>query len=304
MKALKSVLLFLALLSSVIVHSRDIVVLTSLETPDRQPFWRSRSYEISRTIEKRMRRHLKGHSDNIIFKHNASAADLKRYLTASTTSALFWVSHAVNQDEDAIGVGRSSMVLDVFGNDVSSIFQKIHPNVQFVSLVGCQGLPILNRYRELGAYESNRDLTIHGFRRNVSLRKGLRQAAAAARNRLGRPRQAPTSLITSHTQTRTIYVESHHDDDYVGVLMVGEHYLGLLRPNQGLQEFNLNTSLIKNQKAKLTINWLTLRELDELHWPGALDVMTSEMGESQRYFSDWNGLIYGGRRNLYYLFWP
>lgn len=299
------VFLFLILGPQVFASERQIVVLTSLETPDRQPFWRSKNYEISRSIERRFRSKLKNLEYKIVFEHNANAVVLESYLTSPQTLALFWVSHAVDAGGGPVGLEYSQSIFDVFGNNVADLFKRIHPNMRWLSIIGCKGRPILERYHLQGFYDLNSGLVLQSFDRNISLRRGINQATAQALDHLENMTSigsfSGTNLMPTLDSPYQISIIPHLNDDFAGALFIGDYYLGLLRANEAVTHFAVPESLVRREKAKLTVRWLVLNELEEITWPADLYIETSGSRGPQRFFADWNGLIYGGQQNLYYL---
>lgn len=156
-------------------YAADIIILTSIQNPKVNPFWRSSDYEISKDIEKQFRAHFKGSGYTLVFKHQASALVLQDYLTSPDTLALFWVSHA----RQRVGITKE-VVSDFYGNNISSVFQKLHSNIEFLGLVGCSAKSILAEYSKKGFYNKNSKLLTHSFSKSVRLNKAIRESVKAS----------------------------------------------------------------------------------------------------------------------------
>ena len=68
---------------------REIVILTSIRTSEKQPFWRSKNYQVSKDSEKQFKRYFKDSGYKLVFKHQVSRETLEHHLQSPKTIALF-----------------------------------------------------------------------------------------------------------------------------------------------------------------------------------------------------------------------
>jgi hypothetical protein len=106
---------------------------------------------------------------------------------------IFWVSHAgSDSNPEDEGARWDDVVLDIYGNDVKEVFQRVHPNIRWLSVIGCNAQPIFDAYRKHGYYSSR--LTIQSFNSKVDAIRGLTFALNESATVLGDPMQSWTYL--------------------------------------------------------------------------------------------------------------
>lgn len=117
------------------------------------------------------------HDHNLIYINNADQYSLHRYLNDPETMALFWISHGgfikINH-RSGQAIGSSAILYDYNKDNVSKVFQRIHPNIKFISIVGCNSSQILD-----GIIQSRSDLSSYIPAKKVvatwALRKAIRR---------------------------------------------------------------------------------------------------------------------------------
>jgi hypothetical protein len=108
----------------------------------------------------------------------ATQAELHRELTNPQNEAVFWISHANSSTEDA-GLQSSSVILDVEGNNVKDLFQKVHPDIKFLGVLGCRTAPILDAFRAKGYYSDNNETVFYAREKKINGMKEIRRAIEA-----------------------------------------------------------------------------------------------------------------------------
>lgn len=117
--------------------AKNIVLLTSLPTKDKS---------IERDIYSRFLRHTSDfyrQGFKIYIIHRADAQKLYSVLNNPNTHAVFWLSHGGANGQSAGGMQASAVLLDYNGDNVAKVFQKIHPNIKFVGIMGCNSSIIM-----------------------------------------------------------------------------------------------------------------------------------------------------------------
>lgn len=208
------------------------------------------------------------------------------------------------------------------GNNVKNIFQKINPNVKFLSIVGCSAKSILEDFKHRGYfYES---LTIHSFDKKISLNAGIDQSLKAAAKVIDADprsfRDASDSLTDINSFRNTIIAKEESDDqiinevedegarisiintnpDFSAELTVDDQFIGLLKKGHDPQEFIIPKNLI-TKKTKLKVNF-DISYLKKLNSLATLEVESSEQFARIDYLKDKHGLPYGLGTNFYYFY--
>jgi hypothetical protein len=131
------------------VSARQIVLLTSLPLKDHQEALKAERFFLRETKDF-------AHEYVIKVQHQADQETLFYYLNHPETHALFWLSHgAFRPSRSNTGVRATPMLLDHQGDNVASVFRRIHPDVRFVGVIGCNTAQILDQHiqaRELLDY--------------------------------------------------------------------------------------------------------------------------------------------------------
>jgi hypothetical protein len=318
--------LFLAILFTIFslqghALEREIVVLTSIETPKLKPFWRSNNYEISKDIEKQFKKAFDKSGYKLVIKHNSSRENLAFYLQSSKTLALFWVSHAA--DEASVGgLDFSSIIQDINGNNVKNIFQKINPNVKFLSLIGCNAKNILEDFKNSGFYHS--DLIIKSFDKKIRLNAGINEALEASamlldedpnsfrKNKHDEDRSAfyreaitgkselfDTEILPPKMETGMAVTIHNTNPEYSAELSVDGIFIGILKKDSSPQTLIIPPRLI-GKKIKLKVDY-DKASLETSKYLQPLDIQFDNSSFSFTYLKDKEGNPYGRGTNFYYL---
>lgn len=319
------IFIFSILLSmSAFASTREIVILTSIQTPKTLPFWKSKTYEISKDIEEQYQKAFVGSGYDLVFHHNSDRETLEFYLQSPKTLALFWVSHAASEARVS-GLNLASIIQDVNGNNVKNVFQKINPNVKFLSVVGCSAGSILEEFKARGFYHS--DLTIHSFDKKISLNNGILQSLKAASKVIDHDPSSfrnPLDALKNNCNNKNCYRDSiiakdeNETDDiptpsvegisvtitntnpkYSAELSVNDQFIGVLKKGNDSQEFIIPQKLVV-KKLKLKVNFDVLAlEKEETMEP--LEIAGSDRYLSLEFLKDKAGRPYGKATNFYYL---
>lgn len=121
---------------------KTIVLLTSLT---------HKKINIEAKLEKIFKRKLKNYPFDLKVIHRADQQILSRELTQKENDAVFWVSHGAfigpKRMKQSAGVSPVSMILDYNRDNVAPVFQKVHPAIQFLGIIGCNSKQILETYK-------------------------------------------------------------------------------------------------------------------------------------------------------------
>ena len=184
--------IFLLMISK-LSHAGNIVVLSALDLSDKKLAKISRyTYE-----------YYQHRTNDIIIHHRASAVDLGHYLRSESTEKLFWVSHSANSKEIESGVQTEDIILDFYGNNVKDLFTNIHPNINFLAIVGCKAKSIIEGFEQAAHYSSHRYLDIYSFHKRTKLYGGFKKAMKVS---LGPNNQKGLLKIRNTTQVPVIKI--------------------------------------------------------------------------------------------------
>jgi hypothetical protein len=148
-----------------------VVLLTSVQTP--KSLWHSSSWSLPATLESDFRKAFGSSGYVIEVKHDATAYDLAQELESPENIAVFWVSHAASTSGQSSALGLDNLIADEDGIDVSGVFQKVHPNLRWLGVVGCKAKPILDQYTQDGDYAGDPNLHIHSYSTVIDAEHGL-----------------------------------------------------------------------------------------------------------------------------------
>jgi hypothetical protein len=157
-------ILFVLLLVSQTLWARNIVLLSSL--PENQ-------VKIEKKVDSIMMKEFgSDETYDIVIKHRADQEDLFNSLNDSQTHAVFWLSHGgYTKVGNSKGVAATPMLLDFQKDNVAKTFQKIHPHVKFVGVIGCNSKQILG-----DTIEARSDLDYYIPKRKVVAQLALKKA--------------------------------------------------------------------------------------------------------------------------------
>jgi hypothetical protein len=328
----KILILFATLIYSIslLAIEREIVVLTSIQTPKNQPFWRSKKYQISQDIQKQFEKFFDGSGYNIIFKHQATMDTLEKALTSPRSLAVFWVSHSA-KSRNLHGINFASTIQDYYGNNVKLLFQKVNPNLKFLAIAGCESKKVIEQYKKRGFYSPN--LKIYSAESKIRLSQAVEQSINAAAQILD---QSPKEFnqisdileenctnefgeaISCFRQTIRGKEELNHlrhpvkrslihgldvmienTNQALAILKVKDTYIGLLKDNSSIQKFTIPSSLIHGKRIKLEVIYdkkENKNSKEELN----LQVNSNKVKRITS-LKNRHGQMFGGNHNFYYL---
>jgi len=145
---------------------KNIVVLTSLPLSQ---------IKVTGDLNQIIRKKLSTFSDyNLILKNQADQDDLYQALNDPDTLALFWLSHGAFKTigNSSSPIKASSLLLDYNNDNVAEVFNKIHPNIQFIGIIGCNSAQILDEHislrPSLGSYiPTKKVIATFGMRKSI-----------------------------------------------------------------------------------------------------------------------------------------
>lgn len=108
----------------------------------------------------------------LVVIQEATQEDLYRETRNPENRAIFWVSHA-NSFNGGGGLEREDLITDREGHNVKDFFQRVHPNLNLLAVLGCKALPILKK----NEYQKN--LTLVSFDEKVSSKRAIAKSLSA-----------------------------------------------------------------------------------------------------------------------------
>ncbi|MBT4791353.1 MAG: hypothetical protein HON90_07265 [Halobacteriovoraceae bacterium] len=309
---------------------REVVIMTSVSQPKQLPFWMSKNYNLSQDIENRFDSLLKSSGYKVVYIHNANAETLSRYLESPSTLALFWISHASKAVKISDFFSLSSTITDISGNNLRDVFQKVNPNLKFLSILGCEAKSIINQFKKQKKYHPS--FIIHSFEKKVSLFSAINQAIIASASVLDQsPKQmSQGSLCLAGRQKRgcrrnkiigkeelfeleeteviksmvninhsNLIIIKNTNPEYAAILTVNKEFIGVLKKGAEDQHFSLPNNLA-HKKLKLKIKYeKSILTKAEPNMPLTIEGISHDYNVS--YLQDKDGNVNGQHANYYYL---
>lgn len=209
-------LLLLTISAHVFASKPNVVLLSSLKTP--KIWYHSDSWKIEESLHKIFKNRFKSSDYNLVMKMDVDQIVLKEELQNPNNIAIFWVSHAKDNQQISNGISSNAAIVDIHGNDVKDLFKNIHPNIRFLGMVGCNARSLMNGYIEEGYYKNSTNLKIYSFDKKVDARSGLRKAIRKSAPQLGelkrrRPsHRSRTSPFYARVQSTQEILDSFESD--------------------------------------------------------------------------------------------
>jgi hypothetical protein len=170
------ILVFLISLTFAAHGASKLAVLISVENPDHRPFFRSKDWSLSKELRDYFGKKMGSIPFEIVFFERANQEILHRELSNPSNIALFWISHATSFASSDSGLSFSDTIIDSEGHNVRDIFQHIHPNLKYLSVLGCKAGPILNKLKADGFLNYNSDLFIYAKDKNIYAKNEIRNS--------------------------------------------------------------------------------------------------------------------------------
>lgn len=162
-----------------------IAFLTSIDPKDGKLFFQGKSYNNNQKFEKEFRKHFNDADVDISVTHFASIEDIWSALHDKSTSAVFFLSHSSSgQSKSAGALVSPSLIADFDGNDLKNAFQKVHNNLKYLAVIGCESEAIIDQFRKYETYSNAPDLVIKTFNDKIRPIKGLRDAIKDSREHI------------------------------------------------------------------------------------------------------------------------
>lgn len=146
-----NIILILLTFLSTSIFAKNIVLLSSFENKDIKT-----EFKVDRITKKKLSLY-ENYNHNLIIIHKASVKHLYKYLNDPETMALFWIGHGGFKSTRGSQAIRPTPILsDHQKLNVAKAFQSVHPNIKFISIIGCNSFQILegvlNHRDDLGYY--------------------------------------------------------------------------------------------------------------------------------------------------------
>jgi len=157
------------------VHPK-ITLLTSIdEKTFKGPFYLHWGYfeHYLGGLENQFQEHFKNSGYEISVIHQANRDQLYAALHDPANVGVFWLSHSTAVSGNPIkGVQFDPRIVDAIGSDVKELFQNVHPNIRWLSIVSCNSNMILQN--ELKDHHAS--LRTQGLDNETDARVGLKEA--------------------------------------------------------------------------------------------------------------------------------
>jgi hypothetical protein len=165
-------LILSVLFTTQVFAEKQVTLLVSVSGNSRVLF---QTKDTTKRLVDQFRRHYKGITLPLKIIGNANQEDLHRELMNSENEAIFWVSHANSFNKDD-AFGNEDTIIDTDGNNVKDVFQKIHPSLRFVAVLGCRTAPIMDEFKQRGYYKENDQLLIYARAKKINGKKEIKNA--------------------------------------------------------------------------------------------------------------------------------
>ncbi|MCM2276945.1 MAG: hypothetical protein NDJ89_02575 [Oligoflexia bacterium] len=163
-----------------------VALLTSVSTP--RIWYRPRSWQLPAELEKRFRQAYGKSGYELRVYHGAGPRELAEVLQDPAIRGVFWVSHSGSDaSTDGEPAQWDDTILDLHGNDVKEVFQRIHPGIRWLGIVGCNSAAIFETFRSEGFYRDNRLLRIQAFDARIDALPGFAFSLNESVTELGDP---------------------------------------------------------------------------------------------------------------------
>ena len=309
---------------------REIVVLTSIKTAKKQPFWRSKKYQISKDVEKQFQGYFKDSGYKLVIKHEVDREILSHHLQSPKTIALFWLSHAADEASDT-ALPLASIIQDYDGNNVKNVFQEVNPNLQFLGVIGCNALPIFEKFQKLNLYKKN--LKLHSYDYKITVNSGIKKAIISSAtildqdpksllnqldilsedcfNNFGEPITCYRNKIVGKQESfnldnviQTPKIDGIHiqvtnsNPEYSGEITIDRQFVAVLKKGTRIQKFIVPNSYFKSRTFELLVNYdRSVLKVKKYMSPLLISSKTDKLNID--ILMDKRGNIYGLNENYY-----
>lgn len=170
-----------------------IAFLTSIDPSDGKRFYHSQTYNNNEKFEKEFRSQFRNGDYEIIVKHFASIEDIWNVLHDETISGVYFLSHSGGSVSSSSGAMKApALIADYEGNDLKNAFQRVHANLRYLAVVGCESESIIEEFKKNKTYANAPQLVIKTFPEKIRPMKGLRDAVSAGISALATTSQVVT----------------------------------------------------------------------------------------------------------------
>ncbi len=198
---------------------------------------------------------------NFDFKivHETTPAMLWNSLQDSNAVAIMWISHSKPQEKFGNNVTNPSYIQNFTGYNVADLFQKVSPNLKFLSVVGCKNRNIFEDLKKTSNYP--KDLIIDTFESKTDIYAGFAKSFSKLewyfRNYQEAPMPIPnlsvidTIRIHGLSKIKGNELKIKLGSIVLGAFVINEDYLEIQITNDILnnsQNRNLNIELYKEDQ--------------------------------------------------------
>lgn len=150
------------------------------ELSARIPLHTSRDLQIEHQLISIFKSGLRHLGLDYVIRTRATESDLWEATHSTDTVALFWVGHSTGVYAPYSPL-NNGMILDAEGTDVTILFKDLHPNMRWLSVVGCESASIFENYEAQGYFKNNPLLRINDYTWLTEPITGLGRSIAWAR---------------------------------------------------------------------------------------------------------------------------
>lgn len=167
-----------------------IVLLTSLNLTSMQPvFFKERYRTFNLKLEEQFREFFKNKNYRLDVTHFARQDEVWKAVSSGENAAVILLAHAGNIADQNVGIQRAALV-DLYGYDMTPVLQGVHPQMRFLSVIGCNYKHHLDQL--IG--QSHSGLSTLFFDNKVGPEEGLKKTLLALEKALNAPPRKAFSL--------------------------------------------------------------------------------------------------------------
>jgi len=143
-----------------------VVLLTALDPAAGKTALNGASWNSNKALEKIFVDRFVHSGYRLEVHHNVHAETLWGALNAPSSIAVFFVGHSASNSKfgrSPGGLVAGGIIEDLDGGNLKEVFRRIHPNLRYLAIVGCDAAGLFKEFQAEGNYRNNPDLKIEAF---------------------------------------------------------------------------------------------------------------------------------------------
>ncbi len=288
--------------------SPKVALLVSLDNPKHRPLFKTKKWKLSSELIEYFQKKMEKAPYELVIFDQADQETLHKELMNPDNIALFWISHAGSFKNKESGLGMEDVISDFYGKNLKDIFQLIHPNLRYLSVLGCKAEPILNTIKTAGFYEHNNELHIYAKTKNIFPKTEIRRSIDDFKKKFSTFSDINQSCPTHKgyplhiTRTIPLTVDPLGQETAVKILNRGR-LLGLFpkaKPGetQSRTVYLTAESNYRAQDLKIVVDSGELSK-DNPQLIGSFEISSPALNGNWKAFQDGDGNILGVTHNVY-----